>query len=209
EQPCRLREQQRRRDGYARKREPLPGSRQRGQRRATGQPEHDRRLEEPEQRSGNVVASRRRDRTADRYAEAGGPAETGRHARAGEQPAEGPVIRLAGVPPGRCAADIPCAASGGPPAIRPAFATGDRMRKGIVIAALAMGLALPVFAESDTVKDVKDNTANATDTVKDKLGTDSGAEKTKRHAKRKMRNAKKDARQMKNDAKKDVNSATK
>ena len=63
------------------------------------------------------------------------------------------------------------------------------MRKGI-IAALTMGLALPVFAESDTVKDVKDNTANATDTVKDKLGTDSGAEKTKRHAKRKMRNAK-------------------
>jgi len=83
------------------------------------------------------------------------------------------------------------------------------MRKGIIIAALAMGLALPVFAESDTVKDVKDNTANATDAVKDKLGTDSGAEKTKRHAKRKMRNAKKDARHMKNDAKKDVNSATK
>jgi hypothetical protein len=77
------------------------------------------------------------------------------------------------------------------------------MRKGI-IAALAMGLALPVFAESDTVKDVKDNTANATDTVKDKLGTDSGAAKTKRQAKRKMRNAKKDARHMKNDAKKDV-----
>jgi len=83
------------------------------------------------------------------------------------------------------------------------------MRKGIIIAALAMGFALPVFAESVTVKDVKDNTANATDTVKDKLGTDSGAEKTKRHAKRKMRNAKKDARHMKNDAKKDVNNASK
>jgi hypothetical protein len=82
------------------------------------------------------------------------------------------------------------------------------MRKGI-IAALAMGLALPVFAESDTVKDVKDGAANATDTVKDKLHTDSGADKTKRHAKRKIRNAKKDARHMKNDAKKDVNSATK
>ena len=72
------------------------------------------------------------------------------------------------------------------------------MRKGIIIAALAMGLALPVFAESDTGKDVKD-----------KLGTDSGAAKTKRQAKRKTRNAKKDARHMKNDAKKDVNSATK
>ena len=81
------------------------------------------------------------------------------------------------------------------------------MRKGI-IAALAIGLALPVFAESDTMKDVKDNTANATDSVKDTLHTDSGAEKTKRHAKRKMRNAKKDARHMKNDAKKDVNKAT-
>jgi hypothetical protein len=82
------------------------------------------------------------------------------------------------------------------------------MKKGI-IAALVMGLALPVFAESDTMKDAKDNAANATDAVKDTLHTDSGAEKAKRHAKRKMRNAKKDARHMKNSAKKDVNSATK
>ena len=73
----------------------------------------------------------------------------------------------------------------------------------------ALGLALPALAESDTVKDAKDNAANAQDTVKDKLGTDSGAAKTKRHAKRSVRNAKKDARHKKNAVKKDVNDATK
>jgi hypothetical protein len=83
----------------------------------------------------------------------------------------------------------------------------DSMLKGI-IAALALGIALPAFAESDTKKDMKDTAENAKDTAKDKLGTDSGAEKTKRHAKRKARNVKKDARQKKNEVKKDVNKAT-
>jgi len=84
---------------------------------------------------------------------------------------------------------------------------GTPMIKGIV-AALALGLALPALAESDTAKDVKDTASNAQDTAKDKLGTDSGAAKTKRHAKRSVRNAKKDARHQKNAVKKDVKDAT-
>jgi hypothetical protein len=89
----------------------------------------------------------------------------------------------------------------------------DRRQKGIamlkgIVAALALGLALPVVAESDTTKDVKDTAANATDSAKDTLGTDSGAAKTKRHAKKSVRNAKKDARHKKNEVKKDVKDAT-
>ena len=83
----------------------------------------------------------------------------------------------------------------------------SNMLKGI-IAALALGLALPAFAESDTAKDVKDNAANVTDSAKDTLHTDSGVEKTKRHAKKSVRNAKKDARHKKNAVKKDVKDAT-
>ena len=83
----------------------------------------------------------------------------------------------------------------------------ENMLKGM-IAALAIGLALPAFAESDTAKDIKDSAANATDSAKDALHTDSGAEKTKRHAKKKMRNAKKQARATKNEVKKDVKDTT-
>src|SRR5207237_8944439 len=84
---------------------------------------------------------------------------------------------------------------------------GNRMLKGI-IAALALGLALPALAESDTAKDIKDSAANVSDSAKDALHTDSGAAKTKRHAKRKVRNAKKDARNTKNTVKNDVKNAT-
>jgi hypothetical protein len=83
----------------------------------------------------------------------------------------------------------------------------ENMLKGM-IAALAIGLALPAFAESDKVKDVKDTAANATDSAKDALHTDSGANKTKRHAKKNVRNAKKQARATKNDVKKDVKDTT-
>lgn len=70
------------------------------------------------------------------------------------------------------------------------------------IAALALGLAAPAFANpGDTNKDIKDSAANTVDDAKDKLHTDSGADKSKRHAKKSARNAKKKARQTKNSVK--------
>ena len=87
------------------------------------------------------------------------------------------------------------------------YRKGQGMLRGI-IAALALGLALPAVAESDTAKDIKDSAANATDDAKDALHTDSGTAKTKRHAKKAVRNAKKSARHTKNDAKKAAKDAT-
>src|SRR3954471_5895702 len=79
-----------------------------------------------------------------------------------------------------------------------------RLLKGIA-AALAMGLALPALADNnrvnDTAKNVGDSAKNTADDAQDKLGTDSGTHKAKRHAKKHMRNAKKSARAAKNDAK--------
>jgi hypothetical protein len=81
---------------------------------------------------------------------------------------------------------------------------GDQMKNGI-IAALALGLAVPAFAKpGDTNKDIKDSASNTVDDAKDKLGTDSGTAKTKRHTKKAARNAKKTARQTKNSAKETV-----
>lgn len=75
------------------------------------------------------------------------------------------------------------------------------MKKGIV-AALMLVLAAPAFANrGDTGKDVKDSAQNAVDDAKDKLHTDSGADKTRRHAKRAARDTKKKARHTRNDVK--------
>jgi hypothetical protein len=89
---------------------------------------------------------------------------------------------------------------------RPAKGNENMLKS--MIAALAISLALPAFAESDKVKDVKDTAANATDSAKDALHTDSGADKTKRHAKKAARNTKKQARATKNEVKKDVKDTT-
>lgn len=76
--------------------------------------------------------------------------------------------------------------------------------KGI-IAALALGLALPAFADrGDTNKDIKDATNDAVDTAKDKLGTDSGTAKAKRHAKKAARDTKRKARHTRNNVKRDL-----
>src|SRR5438552_10581361 len=70
--------------------------------------------------------------------------------------------------------------------------------KGI-IAALALGLALPAFAEKgDTTKDIKDAANDTADNVKDRLGTDSGSARLKRHAKKAARDANRKARHTKN-----------
>jgi hypothetical protein len=74
------------------------------------------------------------------------------------------------------------------------------MLKGI-IGALALALAAPAWAESDTKKDVDNAAKNTVDDAKDKLHTDSGMAKAKRHAKRAARNANAKARHTKNDAK--------
>ncbi len=74
------------------------------------------------------------------------------------------------------------------------------MLKGI-IGALALALAAPALADNDKVKDVDNSMKNTVDDAKDKLGTDSGTAKAKRHAKKAARNAKTKARHTKNDAK--------
>jgi hypothetical protein len=77
------------------------------------------------------------------------------------------------------------------------------MLKGI-IGALALALATPALADSklnDKAKDVDNSMKNTVDDAKDKLGTDSGTAKAKRHAKKAGRNTKAKARQTKNDAK--------
>jgi len=76
--------------------------------------------------------------------------------------------------------------------------------KGIV-AALALGLALPALADKgDTNKDIKDATSDTVDNAKDKLGTDSGADKAKRHMNKNARATKRKARHTKNNVKKDM-----
>jgi hypothetical protein len=79
-----------------------------------------------------------------------------------------------------------------------------RLLKGIA-AALAFGLALPALADNnrvnDTAKNVRDSAKNTSDDAQDKLGTDSGIHKAKRHAKKSARNTQKSARKAKNDAK--------
>jgi hypothetical protein len=78
------------------------------------------------------------------------------------------------------------------------------MLKGI-ITALALGLALPAFAnKGDTNKDIHDAAADTVDNAKDKLGTDSGADKAKRHIDKSGRSAKRKARHTKNNVKKDM-----
>ena len=78
------------------------------------------------------------------------------------------------------------------------------MLKGI-IAAMALGMALPALADKgDTNKDIKDAAADTVDNAKDKLGTDSGADKAKRHMDKGTRGAKRKARHTKNNIKKDM-----
>ena len=74
------------------------------------------------------------------------------------------------------------------------------MLKGI-IGALALAIAMPAFAESDTKKDIDNSAKNTVDDAKDKLHTDSGTAKTKRHMKKAARNANAKARHTKNDVK--------
>jgi hypothetical protein len=80
------------------------------------------------------------------------------------------------------------------------------MLKGI-IGAIALALALPVYAQSDKMKDADNSMKNTVDDAKDKLGTDSGTDKAKRHAKKAARNTKAKARHTKNDAKKTTEKA--
>jgi hypothetical protein len=78
------------------------------------------------------------------------------------------------------------------------------MIKGL-IAALALGMALPAFAEKgDTARDVKDATADKVDDAKDSLATDSGKDKAKRHGEKTVRSANRKARHTKNNVKKDL-----
>jgi hypothetical protein len=91
-----------------------------------------------------------------------------------------------------------------PPACRLAFTEGESMLKGIV-AALALGFAVPALADKgDTKKDVHDTAADAVDNVKDTLHTDKGADKAKRHMDKKARAAKRKARHTKNNVKRDL-----
>ena len=77
---------------------------------------------------------------------------------------------------------------------------GHRMLKGI-IAALALGLAAPAFAQSEVGKDIKDGAKDAVDSTKDALGTDSGATKAKRHLDRAGRHGKRKVRHAGNNVK--------
>jgi gas vesicle protein len=70
-----------------------------------------------------------------------------------------------------------------------------------IIGTIALALAAPAFAESDTKKDVDNSVRNTVDDAKDKLHTDSGTAKAKRHAKKAARNTKTKARHTKNDVK--------
>ncbi|HZX95377.1 MAG TPA: hypothetical protein VFE90_12730 [Myxococcales bacterium] len=81
--------------------------------------------------------------------------------------------------------------------------------KGI-IAALALGLALPALANrGDTAKDTQDAAKDKVDDAKDKLGTDSGTDKANRHMKKTGRSINRSARHTRNKVKKGVNDATK
>jgi hypothetical protein len=80
------------------------------------------------------------------------------------------------------------------------------MLKGI-IGALALAVAMPAFAESDTKKDVDNSVKNTVDDAKDKLHTDSGTAKTKRHMKKAARNANAKARHTKKDVKESAEKA--
>ena len=81
---------------------------------------------------------------------------------------------------------------------------GDSMLKGIV-AALALGLALPALAnKGDTNKDIKDAASDTVDSAKDGLHTDSGADKAKRHMDKSGRSTKRKARHTKNNMKRDL-----
>src|SRR5258708_32519978 len=71
-----------------------------------------------------------------------------------------------------------------------------------IVAALALGFAVPALADKgDTKKDIKDAAADATDKVKDTLHTDKGADKAKRHMNKSARAAKRKARHTKNNVK--------
>lgn len=70
-----------------------------------------------------------------------------------------------------------------------------------IIGALALALATPALADNDKAKDVDNSMRNTVDDAKDKLGTDSGTSKAKRHAKKAARNTKAKARHTKNDVK--------
>ena len=86
------------------------------------------------------------------------------------------------------------------------------MRTGI-IAALGLAFTVPAFADkADRVKDdaerttknVGDELKDASDKTQDKLGTDSGVHKAKRHANRGKRHVKKEMRNKSHDAKKQL-----
>jgi hypothetical protein len=82
---------------------------------------------------------------------------------------------------------------------------GTQMPMKGMIAALALGLAAPAFAQSDVAKNVGDKAKDASDTVQDKLHTDSGTHKMKRHLDRSARHAKGKARSAKRQVKSDAN----
>ena len=73
-----------------------------------------------------------------------------------------------------------------------------RLLKGIAVA-LALGFAMPAFAQSNRVNDTAKQFIESGAVMG--MGTDSGTHKAKRHAKKKVRNAQKKTRDTKNDAK--------
>jgi hypothetical protein len=77
--------------------------------------------------------------------------------------------------------------------------------RNAIIAALALGLAMPALANrGDTNKDIKDGAADAVDNAKDTLHTDKGVDKVKRHAKKGMRDTKRHARHTRNKVKSEL-----